>query len=99
LKLLLKSIAQVRRAINPKLEIGGILLTMVDKRPTFTKGIIRMIEEAYGGGIHIFKEYIPHSIRAAEASAEGKSIFAHDPRGKVAAAYEALTGEVLEIAR
>ncbi len=95
LELLLKSIAQVRRAINPKLEIGGIIFTMVDKRPNFTKGIISMIEEAYGGRIRIFKDYIPHSVRAAEASATGKSIFTHDPNGKVAAAYAALTQEVL----
>ena len=38
---------------------------------------------------------IPRSVRAAETSAEGKSIFAHDPSGKVAEAYEALTQEVL----
>ena len=38
---------------------------------------------------------IPHSIRAAEISAEGRSIFAHDPKGKVAAAYQSLTREVL----
>jgi chromosome partitioning protein len=98
LELLLKSIAQVRRAINPKLEIGGILLTMVDKRPNFTKGIIGMIEEAYGGKIRIFKDCIPLSVRAAEASATGKSIFSHDPNGRVAAAYAALAGEVREIA-
>ncbi len=68
---------------------------MMDKRPNFTKGIISMIEEAYGGKIRIFKDYIPHSVRAAEASATGKSIFTHDPNGKVAAAYAALALEVL----
>ena len=40
---------------------------------------------------------IPHSVRAAEISAEGKSIFTHDPKGKVAAAYHALTQEVMKI--
>ena len=38
---------------------------------------------------------MPRSVRAAEISAEGKSIFAHDPKGKVAEAYRALTKEVL----
>ena len=38
---------------------------------------------------------VPHSVRAAEISAEGRSIFAHDPKGKVAAAYQSLTREVL----
>ena len=43
----------------------------------------------------MFEQGIPRSVRAAEISAEGKSIFAHDPKGKVAEAYRALTKEVL----
>jgi len=95
LELLLKSIAQIRKFINPNLSIEGILFTMVDKRPKFTKDIISMINEAYGERIHIFKDHIPISIRAAETSATGKSIFTHDPNGKIAAAYESLSREVL----
>ena len=98
LELLLKSIAQIRRHINPRLSISGILMTMVDKRTNFTKEIIKMIETAYGEQIHIFKEHIPHSVRAAEASATGKSIFSHDPNGKVAMAYASLTKEVANLA-
>jgi len=95
LELLLKSIAQIRRQINPSLAISGILLTMVDRRTNFTREIISLVESAYGSKIHIFGEHIPHSIRAAETSAHGVSIFTHDPNGKVAAAYAALTREVL----
>ena len=43
----------------------------------------------------MFEQGIPRSVGAAEISAEGKSIFAHDPKGKVAEAYRALTKEVL----
>ena len=95
LELLLKSIAQIRKFINPKLDICGILLTMADMRANFTKDIIAMIEKAYGEEIHIFRNHVPHSIRAAEACATGKSIFAHDPYGKVAVAYEALVRDLL----
>jgi chromosome partitioning protein len=95
LELLLKSIAQIRKAINPKLAISGILLTMVDRRTIFTREIISLVESAYGDKIRIFGEYVPHSIRAAESTAQGISIYTHDPNGKVAAAYEALTREVL----
>lgn len=98
LELLLKTIAQVRRSINPNLIIDGILLTMVDQRANFTKDIIALIENSYGERIRIFSEYIPRSIRATEASATGKSIFIHDEKGKVAAAYAALTREVLQVA-
>jgi chromosome partitioning protein len=95
LELLLKSIAQIRRQINPALSISGILLTMVDRRANFTREIITLVENAYGSKIRIFGEHIPRSVRAAESTAQGVSIFAHDPNGKVAAAYAALTREVL----
>ena len=95
LELMLKTIAQIRRQINPSLIIGGILLTMVDKRANFTREIIAMVETAYGESIHIYNEHIPHSIRASESTAHGISIFSYDPNGKVATAYAALTREVL----
>jgi chromosome partitioning protein len=95
LELLLKSIVQIRKAINPSLAISGILLTMVDSRPRFTREIISLVDNAYGDKIHIFDEHIPQSIRASESTAQGISIFTHDPTGKVAAAYTALTREVM----
>jgi chromosome partitioning protein len=95
LELLLKSIAQIRRAINPKLAISGILLTMVDRRANFTREIVSLVEKAYGDKIRIFGEHIPRSIRAVESTAQGVSIYSHDPNGKVAAAYAALTREVI----
>jgi len=99
LEQLLQTISKVRRQINPKLKIGGILLTMVDARTNFAKEISSLLRETYGGKIRVFDTDIPHSVRAAEISAEGKSIFAHDPKGKVAEAYRNLTKEVMQIER
>jgi len=98
LELLLKTISQVRRLFNPNLSVGGILLTMVDSRMKYTHEIIALIERAYGDNIRIFDERIPRSVRAAETSAAGQSIFSYDPHGKVAAAYAMLSEEVLRIA-
>ena len=95
LEQLLGTISKVKRQINPKLKIEGILLTMVDARTTDARMISDLIRETYGSKIRVFDSDIPHSVRAAEISAEGKSIFAHDPGGKVAAAYKNLTKEVL----
>ncbi len=95
LQQLIKTIGRVKRQINPKLEIEGILLTMVDKRTNYTREISVMLREAYGSRVKIFENTIPISVRAAEISAEGISIFAHDPKGKVAAAYQLITEEVL----
>ena len=95
LEQLLQTINKVRRQINPKLKIEGILLTMVDSRTNYAKEISALIREAYGSNIKVFSTDIPRSVRAAEISAEGKSIFQHDPKGKVAEAYRVLTKEVL----
>ena len=95
LEQLLNTINKVKRQINPKLKIEGILLTMVDARTNYAKEISNLIREAYGGKIKVYKTDIPRSIRAAEISAEGKSIYEHDPKGKVADAYKVLTKEVL----
>jgi len=95
LEQLLQTISKVRRQINPKLKIEGILLTMVDSRTNYAKEISALIREAYGSNIKVFSTDIPRSVRAAEISAEGKSIFQHDPKGKVAEAYRILTKEVL----
>ena len=95
LEQLIKTIGKVKRQINPNLQIEGILMTMVDTRTNFAKDIVALLRENYGGKVRVFGSEIPLSIRAAEISAEGKSIFTHDKNGKVAAAYENLTKEVL----
>ena len=94
---LLNTVVRVKRNINHKLKIDGVLLTMVDSRTTNGREISALLRETYGSRIRVFDAEIPRSVRAAEISAEGKSIFAHDPGGKVAQAYHALTKEVLQI--
>ena len=95
LEQLIKTIGKVKRQINQKLEIEGILLTMVDNRTNYAKDISNLLIENYGSKVHIFENSIPMSVRAAEISAEGVSIYKHDPNGKVASAYQSLTKEVL----
>ena len=95
LEQLLQTIGKVRRQINPKLKIEGILLTMTDSRTNYGKQIDTLIRQAYGSKIKVFSQTIPRSVRAAETSAAGKSIFQHDPKGKVAEAYQSLAREVL----
>ena len=94
---LLESVHQVRRGINPSLKIEGILMALMDGRTVYEREISEMIRKAYGGKINIFGTEIPRSVRAAETSAEGKSIFAYAPRNKVAEAYRQLTKEVLAL--
>lgn len=99
LNLLLHSISKVKRSIHPSLKIDGILFTMVDSRTNNAKDIIETLRDTVGQSIRIFDTEIPHSVRAAECSLTGESIFAHDKNGKVAAAYENLTKEVEQLER
>ena len=97
LELLLRSVSKVRRQINPHLRIDGILMTMVMPRTNISKEVTALVRRAYGQNIKVFDAQIPYSIRAVEATAEGKSIFAYDKGGKVAAAYEQFGKEVADI--
>lgn len=97
LELLLRSVSKVRRQINPHLRIDGILMTMVMPRTNISKEVTALVRSAYGQNIKVFDAQIPHSIRAVEATAEGKSIFAYEKGGKVAAAYEQFGKEVADI--
>ena len=95
LEQLIATIGKVRRQINPALKFEGILLTMVDARTNYARDITALLVENYGKDVRIFQNIIPMSVRAAETSAEGVSIYRHDPKGKVADAYQSLTREVL----
>ena len=94
LEQLIKTIGRVQRRLNKKLSIEGILLTMVDSRTNFAKDISRLVVDTYSDQIKVFENLIPLSVRAAEISAEGSSIYQYDPKGKAALAYKNLTEEV-----
>ena len=95
LQQLIKTIGRVKKQLNPKLQIEGILLTMVDYRTNYARDISLMVYDTYSASIKVFGSEIPMSVRAAEVSVEGKSIYSYDPKGKVACAYKGLTEEVL----
>lgn len=95
LQQLIKTIKRVKRQLNPELEIEGILLTMVDCRTNYARDISMMVYDTYSEAIHVFETEIPMSVRAAEVAVEGSSLYAYDPKGKAASAYESLTREVV----
>ena len=95
LEQLVRTIFKVRRQLNRNLQIEGILLTMVDMRTNYAKDITSKLYDTYGSNIRIFETVVPLSVKAAETSAAGISIFGHDPKGKIAAAYDMVIQEVL----
>lgn len=92
---LFATIGKVKRKLNKNLSICGVLITMVNLRTTYNKEILTMLKTTYGDQVRIFEGVVPYSVRASEASSEGKSIFRHDPQGKVAESYRSLIQEVL----
>ncbi len=95
LQQLIKTIGRVKRQLNPKLQVEGILLTMVDNRTNYAKDIALQVYDAYSSSIKVFDCEIPLSVRAAEISAEGSSLYVYDPKGKAAFAYTSLIKEVI----
>ena len=95
LQQLIKTVTVVKKRLNKDLEIEGILITMVDYRTNYAKDITEMLRENYGDTVGIMQSFIPFSVKVAEASAEGSSIYRYAPRCKVTESFERLTREVL----
>ena len=89
LQQLIKTIGRVKKQLNPKLKIEGILLTMVDNRPNYSRDISLMVYDAYSASIKVFGTEIPMSVRASEVSVEGGSIYSYDPSGTYGDAVQA----------
>ena len=91
---LLGTISKIRRHINPDLNIGGILLTLVDDRTKLSKETKQVLQEIYGSIVKLYNTKIPLAVKVAESSKVGKSIFSYDKRSKVAEAYMQFAKEV-----
>lgn len=94
---LIATISKVKKNLNSKLAIAGIVFTMVNQQRVIAKETMGQISDIYGSNIKIFDTFIPIGVSATEAPMEGKSIYSYDPKSKVAAAYQALTEEVFKI--
>ncbi len=95
LEQLIMTISRVKKHINPSICFEGILISMVDSRTVYAREIIELVKENYGESLRIFDTMIPFSVRAAETSAAGVSIYNLYPEHKVTQAYEDLTGEII----
>lgn len=95
LEQLIKTISLVKKLLNQEIQFEGILISMLNARTNYAKDIMELIREYYGEAIPIFKSKIPFSVKAAETSAAGVSIFTLDKKHPVAQAYEKLTEEVI----
>jgi chromosome partitioning protein len=90
---LLNTIRLVQRALNPRLKIEGVLLTMFDQRLNLSKQVATDAREYFGS--KVFRTAIPRNVRLAEAPSFGEPIIHYDVLSKGAQSYLALAKEVL----
>jgi chromosome partitioning protein len=90
---LVATIQRVKRALNPALEVEGVVLTMVDERTNLTQQVITEVRSHFKA--QVFKAQVPRSVRLAEAPSFGKPVLLYDIRSKGAEAYLELAQELM----
>lgn len=89
---IIDSMNMVKKRINRKLDVFGVVITMFDKRTTLSKDVAKEVENVFGS--KVFKTRIPRTVRISEAPSYGEPITMYDPEGKGSKAYKELAKEV-----
>jgi chromosome partitioning protein len=91
---ILRNVERLKSAgINPRLELGGIVMTMFDARLSLAKQVVDEVRTHMPD--KIFSSVIPRTVRLSEAPSFGKTIFDYDPASPGSAAYRNLAAEVI----
>ena len=90
---LLRSIDRVKRALNPRLEIQGVVLTMYDKRNNLCDMVAADVRDHFG--TKVYETMIPRNVRVSEAPSYGKPVLLYDWRCAGSQAYIHLASEML----
>lgn len=90
---LLATIERVKSTVNPDLEIAGVIPTMLDDRLNLSRQVLEEIRTHFGG--KVFRNFVPRSVRLAEAPSFGKPILLYDVKSKGAEAYLGIARELL----
>ncbi len=94
---LMRTVDQVRRYLNPRLELEGVVLTMYDERTNLAQQVADEVRGFFGD--LVYETVVPRNVRLAEAPSFGKPILAYDLRCRGAQAYLRLGRELLERSR
>jgi chromosome partitioning protein len=94
LRLLLQTVTKVRAKLNPRLQVAGILLTMVEPRTLHSQEVVSHVRSVFEGKVRVFETVIKRTVRLREASVVGESILTYAPSHEAAEAYRALAREL-----
>ncbi len=90
---LMQTIEAIRGNLNPRLELGGIVLAQYDERTNLARQVADELRRHFGA--KVFETVIPRNIKLAEAPSYGKPVLLYDPRSRGAEAYIQLAKEVI----
>lgn len=93
--LLLRTIADIRRSMNPQLKIGGVFITMADTRLIHTNDMIETTQTSFAGKVHVFKTIVRMNAPIKESPIAGQSILTYSPSSVGAQAYRDLALEII----
>ena len=91
---LMNTISRVKKTFNPRIDLEGVVLTMLDGRTNLGLQVVAEVKKHFKK--KTFATTIPRSIRLGEAPSHGEPIHVYDPRSAGAVAYRALAAELLE---
>jgi len=89
---LMNTVGRVKKTMNPRLEIEGVLLTMLDGRTNLGLQVVEQVKKHFRK--EVFATTIPRNVRLGEAPSHGMPIHLYDPKSTGAQAYQALAKEV-----
>jgi chromosome partitioning protein len=90
---LINTINLVKKRLNQKLDVGGVILTMYDARTNLSKDVTKEVQNFFKE--KVFKTIVPRNVRLSEAPSHGMDIFEYDPNSQGAQSYEALAKEII----
>src|SRR5438105_9517035 len=90
---LLDTIGRIRGALNPALEIEGVVLTMFDDRTNLAQQVTAELKRFFGE--KLFATSIPRNVRLAEAPSHGKPVLLYDPKSRGSESYIQLAKEII----
>ena len=97
LKLLLQTVSKVQLKVNPKLKIGGVVLTMVEPRTLHAREVMESVQNVFEGKVRIFKSLIKRSVKVKESSVAGQSVLKYAPDSEVSEAFRNLAKEIIHV--
>lgn len=92
---LMQTVFKVKRKINPRIEVDGILLTMCDERTRLYREAKSLLDDFCSEKIRIYDAHIPSTVKVGEANYSSVSIMEYAASSKAALAYDAFAGEVI----